>query len=114
MAVMLLLAVVSLSAPAMASSPHTSSTHTNNGCSWKGYHSYDEVGSGFAHGETWVVSGTCSEVNVKVKVVGQSLRTDYDPSYAVVDFSGTNMNFDYSDHNADPTGPPVYVGFRMY
>jgi len=107
-AMLLLLAAV----PAMASSGHSAST-TNNGCEWKGYHSYDEVDSGFAYGYTDELSGTCVEVNVKVRV--NSANTwDYGTSFASVYISGWDLNFNYSDHNADPLGPDPYVGFRLY
>jgi len=28
--------------------------------------------------------------------------------------TGWSLDFKWSDHNADPLGPPPYVGFRMY
>jgi len=107
-ALLFLLAAV----PAIATSPNSGSA-TNNGCSWAGYHSYDEVDSGFAYGYTDKTGGNCVEVNVKVRVNGSN-TWDYDDDFASVYISGWGLDFNYSDHNADPLGPAPYVGFRLY
>jgi hypothetical protein len=93
-----------------ATSPHNSTVHTDNGCSWDGYHRYD---SGFATADTEKKSGNCVEVHVRLFVNGSLVSQDWDATKAVASITGW-ITFDYSDHNADPLGPPTYVGFRMW
>lgn len=109
LAMLMMLAAV----PVVATSGHSAQAGPNNGCTWKGYHSYDEVGDGFAYGYTDEVGdGDCVEVNVKVRVNGNN-TWDYGADWASVYISGWGLDFNYSDHNADPLGPPPYVGFRL-
>jgi len=95
--------------PASAASPHYGFLATNNGCSWDGYHSYS--GSS-ATADTEKKGGNCVEVHVVLSVSTTTLQ-DWDATKAVASASGT-LSFNYSDHNADPLGPPGYVGYRLY
>ncbi len=98
--------------PATTWSGHYTDWVENNGCEWRGYHRYDEVRDGYARGITWG-RGACSEVSVRVWVDG-----NYTPGYgqtrASASVTGWGLDFNYTDHNADPEGPPPYVGFRHW
>lgn len=100
-------------APIYASSPHNSALYTNNGCSWDGYHKYTNSStSGSATADTEKKGGNCVEVHVRMGYNGTTSQ-DWDATKAIVSFTGST-SFSYSDHNADPLGPPAYVGFRIY
>lgn len=92
----------------MATSPHNSALHTNNGCSWDGYHAYS---SSSARADTEKKGGNCVEVHVRMST-STGLTQDWDSTKAAVSVS-SSLSFNYSDHNADPLGPPPYIGFRM-
>lgn len=92
---------------------HKSLTYTNNGCKWYGVHEVaSTVGGEFAAGAgTYRVAG-CVEVHVRLKVDNKPILEDYDYSLASVAINPMNT-FKYSDHNANPSGAPPYVGFRF-
>lgn len=102
---------------ALASNFHTSawySAQSSNGlaCKWQGHHEWDYDGTWGAFYGWTQRSGDCAEVSVKLRVSGSDLW-DWDENFASVITSGWNLVLNYSDHNADPVGPPVYVGFRL-
>lgn len=99
--------------PASATSNHWSSwTGPNHGCEWLGHHSYDEIGAGHARGATYG-RGDCSEVMVKVWYDDTHVR-GFGQVVANASVYGWGLDFKYTDHNADPEGPPPYVGFRLW
>lgn len=98
--------------PASASNFHWSGWVTNNACEWRGYHDYDEFGPGYAQAVTYG-RGSCSEVGVRLWVNG-SYTPGYGQTSAFAYVSGWGLDFNFSDHNADPEGPPPYVGFRLW
>lgn len=111
---MALVLLVAMALPASAAPNHTSATYTNNGCSWSGYHNYDEDGSdSFAFASTSKRGGNCVEVSVRMKYGSTTTGYNYGSSYASLYHTGWSLDFQWSDHNADPLGPPPYVGFRM-
>ncbi len=112
---MALVLLVTTALPASASPNHTSATYTNNGCSWSGYHDYDESGSdSFAYASTSKRGGNCVEVSVRMRYNNTTTSYNYDDTFTWLRHNGWSLDFKWSDHNADPLGPPPYVGFRMY
>lgn len=106
------LLVVAMALPADAKKNHTSNTYTNNGCPWVGYHNW---GSGYAEAYTTHFDGTglfCTEMQVKLRVNGYTY-IDNDADYAAYQISANIYSFSWTDHNANPSGPPPWVGFRM-
>ena len=115
-------AVVLFGATAAASNFHTSSTYTNNGCSWKGGHSWYDVNPPYftvAEGQSWTgetVQYSCSQVSVRMRYDIWTTSYAYHWDWASVyrQIPGPLFNFHWSDHNADPPGSPPWVGFRLY
>lgn len=98
-----------------AADNHTSAWVLNNGCKWRGHHNFGTPTTQIVTATTTEDAGqSCAEVAVKVRW-GAGDVWDWDAAFAEVriSYQGANNLFVHSDHNADPVGPPPYVGFRM-
>jgi len=99
--------------PVSASTYHWSSWHgPSDGCEWRGYHAYDEIGEGYVMGVTYA-RGNCAQVKVKVYFDGGSIR-DFGRTVAAASANSWDMDFEASDHYAQLVGPPNWHRFRMW
>lgn len=104
--------------PAAASSPHTSSWHTKDSCTWGGFHNHTFVTA--ATGQAWTYNQwqfgsfydpECTQaVQVKIYTNGSVYSLSDTDGHVVRNY--TNTNFQKTDHNAQADSG-TWWGFGM-